>query len=259
MRLRLFLAFFLFPALSFAQSGDTGAGAPLTLNSPLIADVSQNTIELRSDFNGARLLIFGARNVPGDLVIALRGEPVRASLRQKERIAGMWMHVGERDYAPLPVFYALASTKPLNRLAPPTTLQALGLGEARIIQAASPEVDDVFDQALAAKFRAKRWWQSPFGGITYFGESLFKARITLPDTLPKGNYTAEVYLFDRGQLVGYQMIPLRAYKIGVDATIESAANTHPLVYGLLAVLMALSGGWLGHRLFHRGERLRSKI
>ena len=92
---------------------------PVSLSTPLIADVSHNAIEIRSDFNGTQLLVFGARNVSGDIVIVLRGPEINARLRRKERIAGMWMHVDQRKYFGLPTFYAIASTKPLNRLAPP--------------------------------------------------------------------------------------------------------------------------------------------
>lgn len=223
----------------------------ISLTNPMVADVSQNSIEIRSDFNGTQLLIFGARNVPGEIVIVVRGPETSATVRRKERIAGMWMHVDQRKYQKLPIFYALASTKPLNSLAPPAVLQSLGLGESRLIQASNETPDAVFDKELTTIFTHKRWWQAPFARITYFGESLFKARLDLPDTLPSGEYTAEVYLFNRGKLLAFQTIPLRSYKIGFDASIAETAQRNGLVYGILAVLMALSGGWLGHRLFHR--------
>ncbi len=239
------IAALLAPAFAFAQPED------VSLTNPMVADVSQHVVEIRSDFNGTQLLIFGARNVPGDIVIAVRGPTGFATLRRKDRIAGMWMHVDQRKYANLPLFYALASTKPLNKIAPPSVLRTLGLGERRIIEASNDTPDEKFDTALAQVMTQRHWWQMPFATITYFGESLFKARIDLPDTLPSGDYTAEIYLFARGRLIGFQTIPLKSYKVGFDAQIANAATHHGLVYGLLAVLMALIGGWLGHRLFHR--------
>jgi uncharacterized protein (TIGR02186 family) len=223
----------------------------ISLSNPMVADISQNAIEIRSDFNGLQLLIFGARNVPGDLVVAVRGPEASITVRRKERIAGMWMHVDQRAYEQLPMFYALTSTKPLARIAPPTVLQTLGLGESRVILASNPKPDDVFDKALAHSLTTKRWWQAPFGSITYFGESLFKARLELPDTLPSGDYTAEVYLFNRGKLLGFQSIPFTSYKTGFDANIADMAEKNGLLYGVLAIAMALLGGGLAHRLFHR--------
>lgn len=246
MRLRALIALCLIAAPAMAERSQS-----VSLANPMIADVSQNTIEIRSDFNGLQLLIFGARNVPGDLVIAVRGPATTASVRRKDKIAGMWMHVDQRKYESLPSFYALAYTKPLARIAPPATLQSLGLGESRIIRAGNATPDEVFDKAVGNLYTKKRWWQSPFGKITYFGESLFKARLELPDTLPSGHYTAEVYLFNRGKLLGFQTIPLTTYKTGFDADVADMAQKNGLVYGVLAIFMALFGGWLGHRLFHR--------
>ena len=161
------------------------------------------------------------------------------------------MHVDQRSYQNIPIFYALAFTKPISRLAPPSVLQSLGLGESRITLASNPTPDALFDGALSRSFTAKQWWLSPFGKITYFGESLFKARLDFPDTLPSGDYTAEVYLFDRGKLLGFQTIPLTTYQTGFDARVADAARNHGLVYGLGAILMALFGGWLAHRLFSK--------
>ncbi len=249
MRQLLSIALLLCAAPALAQEATTQS--PITLTNPIIADISQNIVEIRSDFNGAQLLIFGARNAPGDLVITVRGPTANVTLRRKERIAGMWMHVDQRKYENLPMFYALASTKPLSRLAPPSVLQSLGLGENRITRSATDSPEDVFDKALASNLTHKRWWLNPFSPITYFGESLFKARLELPDTLPSGDYTVEVYLFDRGKLRGFQTIPLTSYKTGFDARVENAARNHALVYGIFAILMALTGGWLAHRLFQR--------
>ena len=172
-------------------------------------------------------------------------------LRRKERIAGMWMHVEQRKYLGVPAFYAIASTRPLDQIIDPHLRDALGLGEASVTAFANNVPNPLFDSALQETLMRKRWWQLPFARITYFGESLFKARIDLPDTLPGGDYTAEVYLFDRGKLYASQTIPLTVYKTGIEAHIYDSAHKHSAAYGIVAVLLALFGGWLGHRLFHR--------
>lgn len=221
------------------------------LLTPLIADISQETVELHSSFTGAQLLVFGAKNQPGDLVIAVRGPRGFVDLRRKERIAGMWMHTDQEKYPRLPLFYAHASTRPVEQVAPPATLQALGLGTAEVIQKSNPRSRILFSDALRHQMAVYRLWQAPFSEISFFGESLFKAKINLPDRLPRGNFTVEAYLFDRGQLIGFQIIPMVAYKTGFDAWVYDNAQIYPWLYGIGAILMALAGGWLAHRLFNR--------
>lgn len=223
----------------------------ITLAGPMVADISQSTIQIHSGFNGTELLVFGARNARGDLVIAVRGPQAEVSLRRKERIAGMWMHVEQQKYDRLPLFYAVASTRPLKEVAPSYTRYQLGLGEKQIVTGSSRNHVKVFDQALQQTLHEKNRWQEPFARITYFGESLFKARLSLPSNMPRGDYSVEVYLFDGGKPVAFQTIPLKAFKTGMDARIYDEAQRQPWLYGIFAVLMALAGGWLAHRLFHK--------
>jgi uncharacterized protein (TIGR02186 family) len=223
----------------------------IPLAGPMVADVSQTTVEIHSGFTGMQLLVFGARNVGGDLVIAVRGPQANFALRRKERIAGMWMHVDKHKYFGLPTFYALASTRPLSEIAPTSTLASLGLGEHAILARGNSHQRDDFNAALSSQYTRKGLWQEPFGEITYFGESLFKARLMLPDRLPRGAYSVEVYLFEGGKPIAFQSIPLNAYKTGMDARIYDIAQHYPWLYGIVAVLIALFGGWLAHRLFHR--------
>lgn len=223
----------------------------LTLAGPMVADISQSSIQIHSSFNGTELLIFGARNQRGDLVIAVRGPDANVRLRRKERIAGMWMHVDQLRYNQLPMFYAIASTRPLKKIAPAYTLHQLGLGEQATIAQSNPNGTPVFNRALRDTLAARQRWQEPFARITYFGESLFKARLQLPSTMPRGEYSIEVYLFDEGKPVAFQTIPLKAFKTGLDARIYDEAQRHPWLYGFAAILMALAGGWLAHRLFQK--------
>jgi uncharacterized protein (TIGR02186 family) len=223
----------------------------VSLFTPMVADASQDTVEIHSSFNGTQLLVFGARNQSGDLVIAVRGPDANVVLRRKERIAGMWMHVEQEKYFHLPLFYGIAATRPLEQIAPPETLLALELGTSQVVRTSNARSSVLFDDALEKYLGRYRLWQSPFAPITFFSESLFKARINLPDRLPRWHFTVEVYLFDRGQLIAMQSLPLVTYKTGFDARVYDTAQKKPFLYGITAILMALAGGWLAHRLFNR--------
>lgn len=246
-KILLILAFL--PLLARAEV--VHAPEALTLAGPMVADISQSQVQIHASFTGTQILVFGARNAKGDLLIAVRGPEANVTLRRKERIAGMWMHVENHKYIDLPLFYAVASTRPLKDIAPRSTLQRLGLGERQAIRLSNGNDLPRFDQALENLMHKKGRWQEPFSRITYFGESLFKARLNMPSSMPAGAYSVEVYLFDEGRPVAFQTIPLQAFKTGVDAGIYTESRDHPVLYGLMAIAMALFGGWLAHRLFHR--------
>lgn len=246
---RLLAAFFLLASSAHAEV--VAQPEAITLAGPMVADISQSSIQIHSSFNGTELLVFGARNQRGDLVIAVRGPEANVRIRRKERIAGMWMHVDQMRYNRLPMFYAVASTRPLKKIAAAYTLNQLGLGEHAALAGSNPDGTPVFNKAIRDIMSSRMRWQEPFGRITYFGESLFKARLQLPSTMPRGEYSIEVYLFDEGKPVAFQTIPLRAFKTGLDARIYDEAQRHAWLYGILAIVMALCGGWLAYRLFQK--------
>ncbi len=90
----------------------------------LVPDVSQRLVEIRYSFSGAELLLFGAILYPGgrtpsqtpDIAVVLKGPLERIVLREKQKVAGIWMNVERVRFRSAPSFYAVASSRPLSRL-----------------------------------------------------------------------------------------------------------------------------------------------
>lgn len=229
------------------------APRPVQANA-IIADLSTYRIAIDAGFQGIRLFIFGARNESGDVVVVIRGPHKRFIVRKKERIAGLWVNRRQLTFPGVPDFYALATAKPLETTASHRLLRALGIGTPSLL--APPE--DSHEKALFPEFsdafllyqRAHRLYPEPVL-LSFMGETLFKTVIPFPDTLPKGDYTAEIYLISDGELAGMQAMPIRVEKSGLDAAIYDMAHRQPLLYGLLAVLLALGAGWSAGKLFER--------
>jgi uncharacterized protein (TIGR02186 family) len=223
----------------------------LSLLPPMVADSSLRSVEIHSSFNGTELLIFGAKNEGGELVLVVRGPAANVVLRRKARIAGMWMHVEQQKYSKLPMFFALASTQPIEKILSPQLQHYLLLGEESLLEASQPHALAHFDDALKKQMLHWQLWQEPAAPITFFGESLFKTTVHLPDRLPRGDFTIEAYLFNQGTLLSMQTIPLQSYTTGFEANLRDLAEESALLYGMLSIALALMGGWLAHRLFHR--------
>ena len=99
-------------------------------------DVSQRQIEIRYSFTGAELLLFGAILYPGgrppepgtDVAVVRQG-PARADrVREKQKVAGIWMNVGRVRFRSAPAFYAVASSRPLAQLVDERTAAIYELG-----------------------------------------------------------------------------------------------------------------------------------
>ena len=111
------------------------AAVLLTLASPLllaqakpvlVPDVSQRDIQIAYSFTGAELLLFGAILYPGgrppsddrptDIVVVIKGPTQSILIREKEKIAGLWVNAGRLRYQSAPSFYAIASARPIDRM-----------------------------------------------------------------------------------------------------------------------------------------------
>ncbi len=212
---------------------------------PLVADISSHRIEIHSAFTGTQLLLFGARNDPGDIVVLIRGPRQDFIVRKKERTAGIWVNQEEMTFDDIPQFYALASSRPM------TAIEQFRLFDSLGIRPPEQTSGNPFRQAMLRILSEEGLHRRQTGQVEFMGETLFKASFNFPDNMPRGMYTAEAYLFSDGLLSGMQAIPLDVYKTGADAFLYDAAHNYRLIYGLAAIVIASAGGWFANWLFQR--------
>lgn len=231
---------------------------------PLLADISGHDIVIHTAFDGTELMVFGARNDAGDVVVVVRGPDASATVRQKKRVFGMWMNRDKEHFHDVPVYYRLASSRPMEQLQHSVYYEALGIGQMAALHPYEPHPfvtskapvglsarSKMYSEALLRYFyRADLYHGQPLK-VEFIGESLFKAVIDFPDNTPRGDYTTEVYLFIDGEVVAVQSTPIRVYKQGFDAYIYALAHDYPAAYGLCAIALAIFFGWVANNVFHR--------
>ncbi len=223
---------------------------------PLVADLSSRLVEIDTGFNGTELLLFGARNDPGDVVVIVRGPYHSYMVRRKERVAGVWVNREQVRFDDIASFYSVSSSRPLDFVRNNNLLSSLDVGMAQLhdtlqSRAEEPDSNPQFATALLDYKLRNRLYTENLTGVDFIGETLFRTLITIPENIIRGRYVAEVYLFSDGQLVGVQTTPILVKKTGLDARIFDMAYKHPFFYGIMAVLMALSSGWLAGAWFNR--------
>lgn len=218
---------------------------------PIIGDVSSHQIEIHSAFTGTQLLLFGARNDPGDIIIIVRGPDQQFTVRKKENVGGLWINKARYTFEPMPEFYAIATSKPFEQIKDHLQFDMLNIGASDMIHKDIPIKEDHFASALLRKLKEERLYSPDTAEITFISETLFRTVIDFPDKLPRGVYTAEIYLISDGAIVGVQTIPIDVYKTGFDAFIFDLARNQAPIYGLLAILLAYLAGWSAYTVFQR--------
>lgn len=222
---------------------------------PVVADLSKYVISIDSGFTGTDVLLFGAIEEEGDLVIVVRGPNERVSIRRKDRVAGIWMNQDEVEFIDAPSFYLVASNRPLEEIAGINfrELHQIGLDTLRLTPStARPEEEvDLFRQALVRNRRLDGLYSDSTNKMKTIGDRLFSTSVYFPANVPEGAYRAEVFLIRDGRIISAETTPLFINKSGFLWQINYYAHTQPELYGIMAILVALLAGWLAAVAFRK--------
>jgi uncharacterized protein (TIGR02186 family) len=229
----------------------------------LVPDVSARQVQIRYSFAGAQLLLFGAVVYPGgrppshraSVVVVLRGPVQPILLREKKKIAGIWMNADSSRFRSAPSFYAVASPKPILELVDERTasIYELGLHNLQLSPGggALPEKERRFEAGLLDLRKRSGLYSENPGGVEINGGVLYRALITIPSQVPVGTYTAETFLIDDGRVVAAATRDIQINKSGFERSVALAARQHGLVYGLACVILSLGLDWAAAAAFRR--------
>lgn len=218
---------------------------------PLVADLSRHLIAIDSGFTGTEVLLFGARNDSGDIVVVIRGPESNVTIRKKEHYAGLWINRKTTSYTATPAYYYMVSTRPLDAMGAQPLFEALNIGTEQLMPKVKTAEEQAFRQAWYRNRESQGLYQMAEYPVAFMGETLFKTVVPFSKHIPRGTYTAEIYLISDGRLIGAQSTPLVVDKRGLDATIFEIAHRLPALYGILCVLIALIAGWLAGMIFRK--------
>jgi uncharacterized protein (TIGR02186 family) len=214
----------------------------------LAADLTSHLIAITTGFTGASVVLFGATDSPGDVVVAVRGPDREMTVRRKNRVAGIWVNTQAMSFANVPSFYAVAASRPIEEILSPGSAALYRLGIANLkLQAqapAQPNVVDAFRTALERNQKQAGLLVNHIGKVDFLGQRLFRTTIAFPSNVPTGTYLVEVFLVRDKDVVSGQTTPLVVSKVGVDAAVFEFSGRQPGFYGAIAVLTAVVAGWL---------------
>jgi uncharacterized protein (TIGR02186 family) len=190
-----------------------------------------------------------------DIAVVLRGPVQPILLREKQKIAGIWMNADSNRFRSAPSFYAVASSRPLPELVDERTaaIYELGLHNLQLSPGggALPEKERRFEAGLLDLRRKHGLYSEDPRGVEINDGVLYRATITIPSQVPVGTYTAETFLIDRGRVVAAATRDIQINKSGFERYVALAARRHTFLYGLASVALSLALGWAAAAVFRR--------
>jgi uncharacterized protein (TIGR02186 family) len=219
----------------------------------LVADLTSHLIAITTGFTGTDVVLFGAIEGDGDVIVVVRGPETPVEVRRKERTLGIWFNRSDMTFADVPSFYWLASTRPIDQLARPEVLERNQIGVDHLTLEPLDPADqvDVFREALIRNKQRDGLFPTTAGTVAFIGSRLFRTTVSFPSNVPTGSYQVSIFLMRNGQVQGAQTTPLLVSQLGLSADIVDFAYRRALVYGIVAVVVAAMAGWLGSVAFRR--------
>ncbi|QIK80027.1 hypothetical protein G7077_08580 [Sphingomonas piscis] len=229
----------------------------------LVPDISSRRVDIRYSFKGEQLLLFGAILYPGgraprrpaEVAVVLKGPVKPIRVREKRKIAGIWMNADSHRFRSAPSYYAIASSRPLSELIDERTaaIYELGLQNLQLSPGggALPEKERRFEAGLIDLRRRQGLYIEDPKGVEISDGVLYRASITIPSQVPEGTYTAETFLIEGDRIIAAATRDVEIRKSGFELFVARAARRYELAYGLVAVLMSVALGWAAATLFKR--------
>ncbi|MCX7863646.1 MAG: TIGR02186 family protein [Novosphingobium sp.] len=227
----------------------------------LVPEVSQHEVQLRQGFTGTELLLFGAILNPDgtraardyDIIVVLMGPRQSIVLREKRKIAGVWINAESAEFRSAPSFYAIASSRPIRDIVDEKTAAIYELGlpwlQLSPIGEIDPEEQQRFSRGLVDLKLRNGLYRQDEGGVKVSEQVLYQARIRLPSSVPIGTYTAETFAVANGRVVATASSKVEVRKVGIERAIAEFAEESSFLYGLIAVAISVAMGWVAGRLF----------
>ena len=233
-------------------------------------DVSAKSVAITAAFSGQRIVVFGAvhKSLQAsaeqglyDVVVILEGMKTPLITRRKSNVAGLWINTKSVEFANVPSYYMISSTRPIEEISTPRVFDAHQIGFRHVHIEPEPgqatkmsEAQlNTFRQAIVRLKAKEGLYQKKQTGVVFIGRSLFRTSIDLPANVPIGTVVARTYLFRDAELIAENTVKVQLERQGVEALLYSFAFDYPALYGLFAVFMAVCAGLAASALFNRGS------
>lgn len=212
-----------------------------------------NFIGIGAFFNGTHVTVSGDIGVDNDVVLLVRGKQEELTLKKKGKALGcLWMNLGDVHFKNVPNLYILYSSKEIAELADSEskTLEQLGFGPESLkkemeIEAPRTEIDALANEFLKLKQNQGLYDFHP-GEISFEQkndkEKSYTVKVWIPPRIPTGEYQIRVMEIHNDSIVNNSRNQFKVKEEGIPSMLSSLAFNHSLLYGFLAVLIAVAAG-----------------
>ena len=217
------------------------------------ARANHDEIDINYDYNGSTVSVSGDTEKDVDLIIKIYSENGNEEMKVKDKVGGLlWMNGETVVFGNVPNQYFLRSTAPVEELLAESQLNEHSIGyealaaNGELEPAMEPEKEaELFAEFFRYKEKGSLYSQS-VGGIDLRGGEPQQDYYTVfdwPYQAPPGDYRITVYAVRDGSVIDVADASLVVEEVGVEKTLTTMAEERGALYGIAAIIVAMSAGF----------------
>jgi len=215
-------------------------------------------------FNGTYFSVSGDVGAENDVAVIVEGNQNDLTLKKKGKALGLlWMNMGDVHFKKVPNLYILYTSK--KKMASgnvkSNSWDQLGIGfdflkKEMEIEGPAAERDELAHEFLKLKQNQGLYASHP-DEISFEPknetEKSFTVNVWIPPRIPTGVYQVKVLEIHDGVIVDSSKNRLEVKEEGIPLMLSELAFNHSLLYGFLAVLIAVAAGLIMDFFFGTGK------
>ena len=219
-------------------------------------DLSQEEIQIETDFRGKEIIIFGTLENNEDTIITIKGPNKDSKMMKKERILGFWFNTKKVIYKEIPSVFFISSSNPVKKILNQDKIIKEKLHFNEILTNTLTQRDFIDQKDLMIwnknliqiKKNEDLYKEYKFKNIE---NKLFQTRIFFPSNSIPGDYLVTILQIKDNKILSKKNKLIKVKKSGVGRKIFEFAHSEPATYGLLTILFAILSGLTAATLFRR--------
>ena len=219
-------------------------------------DLSQDNIEIKTDFNGKEIIIFGLLKDNHETLLTIKGPPSKIKIQKKNKYFGVWINNKQITYSKIPTLFFSSSSSNIENILPSSTLINEDLNFNKILTNKTFNQNFIFEnnQDLWSKnfvrIKKNQLLYKEFE-MKIFKDKLFQTSVFFPPNTIPGSYNVDIHYIKNNTIINRDQKKIVVKKTGIGSEIYEFANDNAATYGVFVIIFSVLSGLIAATLFRR--------
>ena len=219
-------------------------------------DLSENNIEIKTDFDGKEIIVFGLLKDEHETLLIIKGPPSKVRIQKKERYLGIWANNKQITYSKIPSLFFLSSSSNIDEILPNSIQINEDLNFNKILNNKTFYQNFIFknDQSTwnenFVRIKKKQLYYKEFD-MKIFKDKLFQTSVFFPPNTIPGIYNVDIYYIKHNTIINKDQKKIIIKKTGIGSDIYEFAKSNAATYGVFVIIFSILSGLIAATLFRR--------